>query len=332
MMKTSIIAVIEHKLLTPTFPLHWMYLLSSLVVALCIYGVSRKRGESRAVLQYLFPRSVWLHRSAITDYWFFILVAPLWGLLIEPHVLSAASVSQHFLAQLQTRFGSHAFVEMSPVSVGFLYAVALFVVTDFKLYWVHRWLHRIPVLWEFHKVHHAAEVLTPVTYYRSHPVNMLAQSLGQAVAFGTVTAVFWFVFGPNLTPMTIMGVNIFRFAFYFFGSNLRHSHIYFSFGSALEHIVISPAQHQVHHSADTKHFDRNFGTELAIWDWMFGTLYCAKPEENLTFGLGPEENHRLGTMSRLLLNPFQSVLRMAFRPTRSAGTTSQPQTNFVRNV
>jgi hypothetical protein len=34
-----------------------------------------------------------------------------------------------------------------------------------------------------------------------------------------------------------------------------------------------PAHHHVHHSANPKHFNKNFGSCLALWDWMFGTLY-----------------------------------------------------------
>ena len=50
-------------------------------------------------------------------------------------------------------------------------------------------------------------------------------------------------------------------------------------------IFISPAHHEVHHSGDPKHFNKNFGSCLALWDWMFGTLYVpAKEREKLTFG------------------------------------------------
>src|SRR5712692_6347813 len=146
-------------------------------------------------------------------------------------------------------------------------------------------MHRIPALWEFHKVHHSAEVLTPITFYRSHPVDMLGQTVAEALASGIVTSVFLYVFGPSLTLTTILGVNAFRFAFYLFGANLRHSHICLSFGSMIEHLVISPAQHQIHHSADPKHFNRNYGSEFAIWDWVFGSLYCARREERITLGL-----------------------------------------------
>ena len=310
---STMVSAAADKLLSPTFRLHWIYLLSALVMALFVYGMNQTRGESRTLSQFLFPRSVWLHSSAITDYFYIALVMPLWSFLVVPHLVSSKIVTRHFLAAAQIVLGTHAPIAMSPLAVGLLYSAALIVVTDFKLYWVHRLMHRIPALWEFHKVHHSAVVLTPITFYRSHPVDLLGQTLAEAIASGLVTAVFLYVFGPNLTLATILGVNAFRFAFYLFGANLRHSHVYLSFGSIVEHLVISPAQHQVHHSADPRHFNRNFGSEFAIWDWMFGSLYCARRGECIALGLGAEENGRLRTVRQLLLNPFYSGWRVARR-------------------
>jgi len=58
--------------------------------------------------------------------------------------------------------------------------------------------------------------------------------------------------------------------------------MWIAFRGMLGRIFVSPAHHQVHHSANPKHFNKNFGSCLALWDWMFGTLYV--PEEPLTFG------------------------------------------------
>ena len=64
-------------------------------------------------------------------------------------------------------------------------------------------MHRIPALWEFHKVHHSAEVLTPITFYRSHPVDMLVQTVAEALASGIVTSVFLYVFGSIIERFVI---------------------------------------------------------------------------------------------------------------------------------
>ena len=70
------------------------------------------------------------------------------------------------------------------------------------------------------------------------------------------------------------------------GANLRHSHVPLSYGRRLEQVLISPLQHQIHHSIAIEHQNRNFGSKFAIWDRMFGTLITAKQVElPLRFGV-----------------------------------------------
>ena len=58
--------------------------------------------------------------------------------------------------------------------------------------------------------------------------------------------------------------------------HLQHSHMWISFRGLLGRVFISPAHHQVHHSDNPKHFNTNYGSCLALWDWMFGTLYVPR--------------------------------------------------------
>ena len=78
-----------------------------------------------------------------------------------------------------------------------------------------------------------------------------------------------------------------------FAANLRHSHVWLSFGPVWEHIFISPAQHQVHHSIDKQHYNKNYGEVLAIWDWMFGTLYVPQTRAKIAFDLCDNEGNPL---------------------------------------
>jgi sterol desaturase/sphingolipid hydroxylase (fatty acid hydroxylase superfamily) len=58
--------------------------------------------------------------------------------------------------------------------------------------------------------------------------------------------------------------------------NLRiffHSQFWISFGPVFNHIFISPAQHQIHHSVLPQHRDRNMGAIFAFWDYFFGRFY-----------------------------------------------------------
>ena len=67
-------------------------------------------------------------------------------------------------------------------------------------------------------------------------------------------------------------------------ANLRHSHVYIGFGY-LEHIFISPAQHQIHHSRNKIHFDQNFGSCLSIWDKAFKSWRASANTKVSRFGL-----------------------------------------------
>jgi len=101
---------------------------------------------------------------------------------------------------------------------------------------------------------------------------------------------------------------ILNFLFYFFGANLRHSHVKLKYFSFLEYIFISPYQHQIHHSNNQQHFDSNLGSRLAIWDYLFGTLIKSKEVKELKFGLGEEDQH-YDSFSKNLLNPFVNIIK-----------------------
>ena len=68
-------------------------------------------------------------------------------------------------------------------------------------------------------------------------------------------------------------------------AHLRHSHVAMPFPRWLSYVLVSPHMHQVHHSVEERHHDRNFATVFALWDWAFGTLYLPDPRERFRFGL-----------------------------------------------
>ena len=161
-------------------------------------------------------------------------------------------------------------------------------------------MHRFSFLWRFHQIHHSAERLTPMTLYRTHPVESLVSALRRTAVVGFSTGFFIFLFGGKVSAFDIIGVNIIDFVFNVLASNLRHSHVWVSFGP-LSYIFISPAQHQIHHSQNPKHFDKNLGIVLSLWDLLFGTFYYPKKKEFLRFGLPGEKNW---SFKSALLKPF----------------------------
>jgi sterol desaturase/sphingolipid hydroxylase (fatty acid hydroxylase superfamily) len=169
-------------------------------------------------------------------------------------------------------------------------------------------MHRIPFLWEFHKVHHSATSLNPITQYRLHPVELIVNNAKGILVLGVVTGLFSYLSANPVELVTVIGANIFSFAFLVFGANLRHSRIPLKYFGWLEYIFISPYQHQIHHSNKTAHFNKNMGSKLAVWDWIFGTLIRSESVESLTFGIGKEEEPIYDSLWKNLVMPFKNLL------------------------
>ena len=115
----------------------------------------------------------------------------------------------------------------------------------------------------------------------------------------------------NIALFSISGI-----AFYVVGYNLRHSHIWLDFG-AFERVFVSPAMHQIHHSVDTRHLNRNMGEIFAIWDWLFGTIYIPHEKEDLVFGVGrgvPQEHPSLLTAYLVPIRNAGGIMASWFRP------------------
>jgi sterol desaturase/sphingolipid hydroxylase (fatty acid hydroxylase superfamily) len=176
--------------------------------------------------------------------------------------------------------------QMTGVGGALAYTIVLFVARDFVSFIVHWAMHHWPILWRFHQVHHSAEVLNPVTQYRIHPVELVINNFSNLLVIGLVTGIFDFLASGKLPLWEILGVNGFTFLFLAIGANLRHSHVKFTYPSFLEKFIISPVQHQIHHSDSPEHFNRNLGSALAIWDRIFGTLLLSRDVQRLRFGLG----------------------------------------------
>ena len=201
---------------------------------------------------------------------------------------------------------SGSFQNVPDYFVVFLFTFFIFLLDDFSKYWVHRWMHKWPILWALHKVHHSAEVLTPITVYRTHPLEGIVFTLRGTFTQGVSISTFIFFFGNSVDLYTVLGANILLFLFNTAGSNLRHSHIGIRYWGWLEYILISPAQHQLHHSIDVKHHDKNFGAALAIWDYLFGSLHHSVEIDDLKLGVDNQERD-FNKLSTLYFSPIIEI-------------------------
>ncbi len=272
----------------------WLYLVSALFIA-SIYMLF----FPKTLMEYK-NRTIWWHKSAIMDYKYFILSSFLKVIFILPLILSSKDVALWMVLFLQDSFGYIQAINISKEIVVVLYTLSIFIVGDFTRYWLHRLLHTVPFLWKVHQVHHSAEVLNPLTFYRVHPVENILFGIRYALSVGVITGIFLYFFGAGIGLIQIVGANLFVFMFGFFGANLRHSHIPLRYGNILEKIFISPYQHQLHHSKEFTH--QNFGGALALWDWTFNTLHVEKTRVNIEYGI--RENNSFNTVVEMLFKPF----------------------------
>lgn len=279
------------------------YLFLSLAIAL-VWLFALRKTTLRKAMSEVFDRKVFFSPSAIADYKIFVLNR-LITLFISPLLVSQLVIATAlYYALHEVSFFERGVFAVTPdtVIIG-LFTATIFAADDFTKFLLHRWMHRFPLLWAIHKVHHSAETMTPITVYRVHPLEGVLYGLRSAVAQGTTMAVFLFFFGPAVDLYTIVGVNILSFVFHVTGSNLRHSHIAISYWPWLEHLLVSPAQHQVHHSIAREHHDKNFGVAFAIWDWLFGSLHLSSAHQKLAFGLQPNEASATDLRS-IYMRPF----------------------------
>jgi len=300
---------LANRIIPPTSRLNWLHLAGTAALAAAVAIASGRvdpQRRLRSLVGYVVPRSVWLHPSAILDYKAAVIGKLIERFLFAPLLISSAVIAQGVADWLGP---ASAIPALPPFSILLLYTISTVLMADLSFYVVHRLAHRVPVLWEFHKVHHSALVMTPITYLREHPVEQVLQVSMAALFVGPVSGAFMHYFPEQLTVLKVMGLNVITFAWFFLlGANLRHSHVWLPFGRVFDRILSSPAQHQIHHSDNPAHFDRNFGSMLAVWDWMFGTLYAPlKRPEKLTFGLGPELNQDYLTLQDFYLRPFRNV-------------------------
>lgn len=291
----------------PTSRLYHVNILSSLLLVLAVlWFVGRRQKKPLRLLlkRWVFRKRYWWNHSSKQDYGIYLLNALLKSFLFVPLFEGSFQISQ-FVIRFLVRFNNGDLLNIPSSDFKIVvFTLAVFVWDDFLRFFNHWLMHKIPFLWEFHKLHHSARVLTPITLYRAHPVESVFAVLRNSLSLGVALGFFIFIFGSSFSLWTLMGINGFGFIFNLVGANLRHSQIPLGFGF-FEKFLISPIQHQVHHSKDPRHYDKNFGVSLAIWDGLCGSLVLSKEVSKLKFGLA--ERFRISLWSHYKA-PFQSLL------------------------
>ena len=294
--------------------IYWLYLFVALLLSAWIF-IHKDRGKKsvspvtgfhrlKEFGSFCFPKEVYGHKSAKVDYLFFVINRIAFPWLIAPLIVGVtivSHVSNLFFAHFSYLIGLMGHAGLADKIV---ITLSSLIIMDAAFYVSHYLQHHVPFLWEFHKVHHSAEVLTPITVYRMHPVDDLLTGSLASVAIGFLTGLFQALYSEGLGVFTVAGLNIGLFAFYVFGYNLRHSHVWLTYHPVVSHIFISPAQHQMHHSINPQHLNRNLGFIFAFWDWIACTLYVPMQREELVFGIVDKDSRDYSNVYRLYWRPF----------------------------
>ncbi len=288
-----------------------IFLASAFVFCAGIYALRAKRRlRWRTLRRFILPKRILLHPSARLDYRFYFFIGALRAGMLGAMVISSGVMAALVAQALGGMTGLKGPLVVAPFWLVATIATLVQIVLFDLGYWIgHRIMHEIPLLWEFHKPHHAAEVLTPATAARAHPVEDLLQSNFIAAALGVGYGFLVFAFGETAQPLTLFQTNIVFFIYFLTIFHLRHSHVWLPIKGWLGYIIQSPAHHQIHHSTEPRHYGKNLGFSLSFWDWLFGTLYVPNEKEELEFGLG-HESAEFATVRDLFLKPFEKVYRL----------------------
>ena len=202
----------------------------------------------------------WRKREVLTDlmYWFFV---PLITRMVR---ISLLIMGAGVLFNMHTPEELIAFYDNGhgPLAqLPFVVQLVLFmVVSDFLLYWTHRFFHG-PAMWKYHAIHHSSEDVDWISAARFHPVNLF---------LGTVAVdVILLLAGISPDVMVWLG------PFTIFHSAFVHANLNWTLGP-FKYVIATPVFHRWHHTGLEEGGDTNFAGTFPIWDILFGTFRMPK--------------------------------------------------------
>lgn len=177
----------------------------------------------------------------------------------------------------------------------YLAIIATLLLLDFAIYCQHILMHKWPLLWRLHKVHHTDLEFDATTAVRFHPLEIMLSMFYKAVCIVLI--------GGH--PEAIIAFEIILNG----AATFNHSNVNIpdKLDKALRWFIITPDMHRIHHSAERTETDSNYGFSVPWWDRLCKT-YTAEPklpQTILTIGLDAYRNQDgLGFMHCLLI-PFR---------------------------
>ncbi|MGU3537904.1 sterol desaturase family protein [Methylobacterium sp. A54F] len=276
--------------------------------ALIAYWRTVQDRSFRDFFEFMLPHEIITHPSAKADFLFYVTKRVLVPFLFLPAgVTFVVAVGYATNRILGTLLGIHVPIlggPAGPVTV-VIFTATMLLAYDISYYLYHVAQHRFPFLWELHKVHHSAEVMVGVTKDRVHPLDELMNRMWDGVIPGICFGI-WTLIALDPVEVTIFGVNVYIMRNILMMDFVRHTHLKISFGP-LNEFILCPHWHQLHHSTNPKHYDKNFGLLFAFWDRLFGTLCRPEPNESFKFGLMDRDVRDYQSLRGLYVLPLRKM-------------------------
>jgi len=151
--------------------------------------------------------------------------------------------------------------------------IIFFLILDFVQWLVHNLLHRVPFLWNFHKVHHSVTEMGFAAHLRYHWMETVFYNPAKYIGVMLIGG-----FTPDQAYIVYMGTLII--------GHLNHANLGWDYGP-LKYILNNPKMHIWHHAKElpSEHpKGANFGISLSIWDYIFGTAYVPESGKDIELG------------------------------------------------
>jgi len=182
-------------------------------------------------------------------------------------IVLAINLALSFLAASAS---AHAIPNRLPVWMQLVLGI---IALDLFTYAAHVSMHKWPLAWRFHRVHHSDEAVDVTTAFRQHPAE-------------SVWRILW-----QLPPILLLGIPMWMLAIYLAlsaaNAQLEHANIRLPerLDRFLRFLFVTPNMHKVHHSVSIHETDSNYANLFSLWDRLFGTYTARTDFETLRYGL-----------------------------------------------
>lgn len=174
--------------------------------------------------------------------------------------------------------------------------LATFLLLDTVSYMLHRASHAVPWLWRLHAIHHSDIEVDATTTHRHHPGESMVAALVNLPLLLILAPPVWAVLAYSITAVVV--------------ATLSHSSVALPdwLDKALRRIIVTPAFHRVHHSANQIQTDSNYATVFSLLDFLFRSASPVAPDKgrSLTIGLETGRDPASQTLKAILLSPFRT--------------------------